>query len=1191
MAPDLYYRNFTRNGTDDEDHLADEDFLAANFVDHFGKWLQIGNNASVDNFNDLINVFWNQSKGKKPPVEVHMFMVADGSAATVGEVPKADWFDPHIRLVAIVHSTGDENNAFNLSTEEWTLCIVGSAFLSDSNAFLQVAAWDGLTFRYYQRDKINNTNTWNYFGNSMDAFGKNEYLGPFNGHVNGACVMKEIHEPWLHWFNNNSTINFTDCFTDENNKEFMAAPYLTQPGGSILSQLTEGPDVLEQMITDGISAWFLRRVKNDFFSASGLLPSPKNVPRWAAHLFLTTTINMAAAKMNSNDESFSIPLDHFYDNESLSSSLINLLSEAPRLNVSVTEEEYQTAVKTLGLCVMQRIDVVESEPKPPGYVELPLTAMGGDKRFDNPDDKVLAFRTILQDNEGQAQFNILQASYEDAQGVVKMQTLKKLGPNKWLGLFSTNTFNALMMLDFWNPIYSWRRGVMMQYVPQNTTWNGKTYDLDVQFIDNVNNSSYVKAQIVDSPEYQFIQLLKLDLNTHQQNIANYFKAIEGYLGGKETKAEALVSYLSLAESRRRIYRPLPLDEFDTSMPYALNIPYDSPFLEMTADAKIQPMPARGQDFLLEWTRNLAGVDPEVVQGPSPEPNGPLSIAALPRPSLLVLPCQGALRSSTTARRSTKAGRRSTKRGCPFIKNVQVSNVSSLISSAKSSTNPTWEYDVLPLFTKPYWIAEDKRDEKSAHWIEEMLAYSGLKLDDYDSVKSRVESIYRHLRSTTMPITSDPHDYWPEEALETLRAWANGGFPLNSSSVISPKMIIPKPLDPLPSYRVRRDIMSLTPEELSVYQSRLEDVLRVGELGSKWQELGRLHADWCLHYQEATFLWHRAFLTYVEELIDFPIPYWNGYAVDSTKYDSPHAGVPSVFFDDHYISPKDQSTRCNPLKYALSLNGKSKSPENRYVTRNSFLFEREKSPEWTKKIDLFKTYHKQITDALSQSSYTSSHTSEHFGVPWANIQNFKDDNPDSWYPYRMDFDGLFEQVHDNFHGFVGPDMADNTYTAFDPIFLSYHANMDRLAGIFMEAHPNSQFTSNFPLQPFIDNGTKVSYDDPRRWKYTTIGDMAKNTRALGYMYEPPVSPDAFTPPVALSGANASGGRAISLPVEQAKATDGWESGTAAPTKKKVPYVSAIQTSSGRSLELGWVPDQETLGGRAHADADSLKLQGY
>lgn len=31
-------------------------------------------------------------------------------------------------------------------------------------------------------------------GDSLGAFGEQSYLGPFNGHVNGSLVMKELHE-------------------------------------------------------------------------------------------------------------------------------------------------------------------------------------------------------------------------------------------------------------------------------------------------------------------------------------------------------------------------------------------------------------------------------------------------------------------------------------------------------------------------------------------------------------------------------------------------------------------------------------------------------------------------------------------------------------------------------------------------------------------------------------------------------------------------------------------------------------------------------------------------------------------------------------------------------------------------------------------------------------------------------------
>jgi hypothetical protein len=164
------------------------------------------------------------------------------------------------------------------------------------------------------------------------------------------------------------------------------------------------------------------------------------------------------------------------------------------------------------------------------------------------------------------------------------------------------------------------------------------------------------------------------------------------------------------------------------------------------------------------------------------------------------------------------------------------------------------------------------------------------------------------------------------------------------------------------------------------------------------------------------------LKYVEELIDYPIPYWNGYAAETANPDSPLAGIPPMFLKDTYRHPEDGSLRPNPLKYALSLNGKSKSPGNQYVTRDPALIEGKSSPKWSEKIRLFTMYHEQITHSLSQSSYTSPQTAESFGIPWANIVTFSENQPDSLYPYRFDFDGLFEQVHDNFHGWAGPDMV-------------------------------------------------------------------------------------------------------------------------------------------------------------------------
>ena len=256
------------------------------------------------------------------------------------------------------------------------------------------------------------------------------------------------------------------------------------------------------------------------------------------------------------------------------------------------------------------------------------------------------------------------------------------------------------------------------------------------------------------------------------------------------------------------------------------------------------------------------------------------------------------------------------------------------------------------------------------------------------------------------------------------------------------------------------------------------------------------------------------LRYVEHLIDFPIPYWNCFAADSANPESPVAGIPAAFLDETYEHPS-KGTRPNPLKYALTLDGFNPDIKQKYVTRDPILVAGPTSPDWTSKIAFFKKYHAQLAAALSQDSFSHPELADGNAIPWANIPKFLEDMPDDQYAYRTTFDGLFEQAHDNFHGWIGGlsnsaatagDMSDNTYTAFDPIFLSYHANIDRIAASFMRAHPEQQYSSNFSLQPFVDYAKNLNYNDPRPWMYTTIGDMAKDTMALGYLYAPPSSPD-------------------------------------------------------------------------------------
>jgi hypothetical protein len=390
------------------------------------------------------------------------------------------------------------------------------------------------------------------------------------------------------------------------------------------------------------------------------------------------------------------------------------------------------------------------------------------------------------------------------------------------------------------------------------------------------------------------------------------------------------------------------------------------------------------------------------------------------------------------------------------------------------------------------------------------------------VERHVRTIYGHIRSRSMPLTNNEDEYWPEWACETLRIWANQGFRVSSGDPFDFKERIPEPSDVPQVIRTRKDIRDLTEEELRTFRNKLYELLHVDQLNSKWQELCRLHGEWCLHYQEAFTFWHRAYLLYVEELIDFPIPYWNTLDPETAEPESEWAGLPQAFLDDSYVPDpaKPEESRKNPLKYALALDGDSKARNgSQWITRYQWVVDGRKHPRWSEKVLLFRTYQGQVKDALAQVTFSQPEDittkknwlpgkkASPFGRPWANLPAFTDHQCNKEYPFRADFDGLFEQAHDNGHGWIGPDMADNSFTGCDPIFLSYHANLDRVVSAFLQTHPTLQFTSNFPLRPFTGAEAKIlDYDEPREYRFTTIGDMAKHTLALGYQYGLPACGD-------------------------------------------------------------------------------------
>jgi hypothetical protein len=402
-------------------------------------------------------------------------------------------------------------------------------------------------------------------------------------------------------------------------------PYLTAPGLPVLSGASvRDAHNFQDIVEDGVRNWYGTRLTSDFIDpkTKGPRANPNNVQRWMAHLLLTTTVNFATS--TSDGTSYTADMNLFFNSELLLSGTdFGIMVFAPTSCITVTDltcgqpdldslnfnfdyAMYKSARNRLRLCLLQEID--NESPVPPGVPFLMLKhggTLGGGKQTAAGD--FTKFLEVLPNNEG-VPFVTLQTAYEDAQGVTTLHSIGTLGDGFPHSLISDKAIRAILMLDFWNPLYSWRRGVLMDYVPSEAKLVDRSYDLEEKWIAAIKASTYATQQ--ESPEYQFLQLYNGsdDVSQYQTRITNYLTAVCTRLS-EET---GLYEYLCLAEARRRIYRPLPLDEFGVQLPYALNLPEDWAKIEMQEDGTVTTIPQRGLEFLNLWTASLAGFDPRII---------------------------------------------------------------------------------------------------------------------------------------------------------------------------------------------------------------------------------------------------------------------------------------------------------------------------------------------------------------------------------------------------------------------------------------------------------------------------------------------------------------------------------------------------------------------------------------------------
>lgn len=401
------------------------------------------------------------------------------------------------------------------------LLISTSAVDDPHTAFLQVAGWDGQAgfFNYYMRLG----ETWVWAGNSYHALAPpSRGNGPFDSHINGSLVMKELKQPWMNWQSQNATI-----LLDDNDPLHQRDLY----------QNLSGAENFEIIVRDGIARWTTARLKHSMTTEGRI----EHVDWLLRQLCTTTTVNLTSSATTSTvavDQSaeLNLPLGFWFNNNGLIDGL-NIPLRDDVASPTVAAKLYADSL-----------------------VRYDFTLVQGE--FTQKGDTFFAFV-------------VPEAAFEDI--VVVIQLVSH-------GILTAHFAASVLMVDFPNPVFSEARAKLLQYVPTEAELDTADGGLSRQIADAIMASA--ASQVTGTPEAEFRANWELEDSGWQSIFA---ARIEEYLTAVSTRiatADGFDDYVRLAESRRREFRAMRLNEFSLTLPVT-NIAPEAPLLTMQPDGTVQ----------------------------------------------------------------------------------------------------------------------------------------------------------------------------------------------------------------------------------------------------------------------------------------------------------------------------------------------------------------------------------------------------------------------------------------------------------------------------------------------------------------------------------------------------------------------------------------------------------------------------
>jgi hypothetical protein len=142
---------------------------------------------------------------------------------------------------------------------------------------------------------------------------------------------------------------------------------------------------------------------------------------------------------------------------------------------------------------------------------------------------------------------------------------------------------SVLMVDFPNPVYSPARAALLTYVPTVAVLDPAGGGVSQQIADAIAQAA--DGLPADSPEAQFMDNWRLSDSDWRNIFAARIQRYLGAVNDRVSTTEGFDDYVRLAESRRREFKRMRLNEFALTLPVT-NIAPDAPLLQMNQDGTI-----------------------------------------------------------------------------------------------------------------------------------------------------------------------------------------------------------------------------------------------------------------------------------------------------------------------------------------------------------------------------------------------------------------------------------------------------------------------------------------------------------------------------------------------------------------------------------------------------------------------------